>query len=163
MKNVNINSEERNTHFVQFNKHHIADIEALMAKNCLSARVFMFIVEKMDKKNACIMSSAVLTERFSVSRQSIYTAVKVLTEGRFMKTYRASGATVYVLNADVVWQDHGNMKQYAEFSGNIVIAKSEQQRLDEDGFASKIKSSSTKLVSVQKVLPKRAIKVDRAA
>lgn len=149
-----IADDERNLHFVQFNKKHLADIEALMAESPLAARIFMFIVEKMDKKNACIMSSTVLQERFDKSRQSIYLAVKVLVEGGFMRTYRASGATVYTLNADVVWQDHGNKKQFAEFTGAILIAKSEQKRIDEQGFERKIKAATTRLVTVEQTAPR---------
>jgi len=152
--NTQTSLDEKNSHFVQFNKQHLSDIEALMAESPLAARVFMFLVEKMDKKNACIMSSTVLTERFQKTRQSIYTAVKVLTTGGFLQTFRASGATVYTLNADVVWQDAGNKKQFAEFSGNIVIAKSEQHRIDEDGFERKIKARTTKLITVESVMPK---------
>lgn len=150
---TSIADEERNLHFVQFNKKHLADIEALMAESPLAARIFMFIVEKMDKRNACIMSSTVLQERFDKSRQSIYLAVRVLVDGGFMKTYRSSGATVYTLNADVVWQDHGNKKQFAEFTGSIVIARSEQKRIDEEGFMRTIKTSPTRLVTVEQTAP----------
>jgi hypothetical protein len=152
MKEINIAG--KNIHFTQINDHQLDNFADLIGLNSLAAQVFVFITKMMNKQNACIMSSKVLQERFNRGRQAIYLAVKTLTDKGFLKTSRVGGATMYYVNADVVWKNHGNKKQYAEFIGTIVIAKSEQEKIDEEGFATAIKRRSAPIVTLDKKPPR---------
>jgi len=122
---------KRNDGFVQLYKKHIKDVRLLLKRNALAADIFLFLMEKMDKHNAVAMSQKVLEEYFDKSRNTIYKALKELTDGGFVCIHRMASASVYTLNNQVVWQSWGNQKQFAEFSGNIVIAKSEQEKIEE--------------------------------
>jgi len=131
---------KRNEGFTQFYDNNLKNIRTLVDINPLALKIFLFLVEKMDRHNAVAMSQKVLEEYFEKGRTTIWRAVTVLVESGFIQVHKMANATVYAVNHQVVWKSYQNMKQYAEFSGTIILAKSEQEKMEakEKGLAVKM-------------------------
>lgn len=55
----------------------------------------------------------------------------MLESENILQIKRSGGASVYLLNPDVVWKGKGNQVQYCEFEGNIILTKKEWGDNDE--------------------------------
>lgn len=70
-------------------------------------------------------------EYFGVSKSSVRRAISLLESENILQIKRSGGASVYLLNPDVVWKGKGNQVQYCEFEGNIILTKKEWGDNDE--------------------------------
>jgi hypothetical protein len=115
-----------------------------MKVNPLSASMFLFLAEHMDKGNAVACSSRVLEEAFGVSRITVWKAVKAMKESGFVHVYKMGTTNVYTLNASVVWSSWTDGREYAVFQGSILVAGSEQEK----ELVQQIKERKVKVVDV---------------
>lgn len=120
----------KNSNFVQLYRSEIKNLRTLMSKDANAAKLFLFLTEHMGKTNAIVCSYKVLEEAMNTSRSTVYRAVKTLKELNYLKVVKIGNANVYHLNSDVVWRSWNNGKKYAELSGKILIAESEQTEIE---------------------------------
>lgn len=113
--------------FVQVNKEAYKLEDKLMSESPIAYRIFRFLVNNMDGYNAVVCSQIVLQEKFEVGRTTIYKAVKLLKDKKFLDVYKSGTTNVYSINKNIVWNSWGTNYKYAKFSANILISESEQQ------------------------------------
>lgn len=119
--------EDLNSNFVQIYRDHFSEVRWLMDKNVLACKIFLFILEHMDKKNALACSSAILEDYFGKSRSTISRAIKVLKENGFVDVLKMGNCNVYIVNQEIAWTDKGKLKQYCKFEGNMLISRKENK------------------------------------
>lgn len=121
--------EKKNYHFVQWQKRSMSDFRRLMGQNTLAAQLLVLFAEKMDKKNAIMISNDTIGLIMGVSRASITRAIRVLKNENWIQIVKISSANAYVINHKVFWQTAGNLK-YASFSAQIIASADEQDQKD---------------------------------
>lgn len=119
--------------YSRFAQQNIDRLDVLMkiADSPLATRIYLLIVKKMNQKNALVTSYQFFMEYFGVSKSSIRRAISLLESENILQIKRSGGASVYLLNPDVVWKGKGNQVQYCEFEGNIILTKKEWGDNDE--------------------------------
>lgn len=117
---------EGNNPFFQLYRHNIKIIRQTITENPMAARLFMFLVENMDNKNAILISQKALEEALDVSIRSVQMAVKYLTDREYIMVLKSGTSNVYCVNADIVWTQRADKKKYAKFEAKVYLTASEQ-------------------------------------
>lgn len=139
---------EGNPLFFQFRKHNFKMIEVLVKDNQVAARLFMFLVNNMQEPyNSLIISQDALCEVLEVSRKTVYTALKYLTDRKYIKILKSGLNNVYCVNADIVWTKRADEIYHARFNASVYLTSTEQ---DEDQKI-KIKKSFEKIIEVENI------------
>ena len=99
---------------------------ALIRKSPVAYDVYLFILDKMDQRNALVCSMSVFCEALGFSRQTISKAIKVLKERQFIDVRKSGTTNVYLLNSELAWKSWGNGYRYAEFNANVLLSESDQ-------------------------------------
>lgn len=99
---------------------------ALIRKSPVAYDVYLFILDKMDQKNALVCSMNVFCEALGFSRQTISRAIKILRERQFIDVKKSGTTNVYLLNSELAWKSWGNGYKYAEFNANVLLSASDQ-------------------------------------
>lgn len=110
----------------QINSNHSDDLIWVVKENPNAFRVFLFLLNHMDKYNAVMCSYQVLQEALDIGRTTASTAIKFLKEHGFIHVYKSGTSNVYITNPDIAWKSWGNNRQYCEFPANVLISASEQ-------------------------------------
>lgn len=118
--------------FVQISRAAMKNVRILADKSTIALKILMLLGEKMDRKNAVIISQKALCQLLNVSRQSVYTAVKLLESERWMKVMKVGTANAYILNEQVFWATDTEKRKYATFSATVITTESEQEMTAED-------------------------------
>lgn len=118
--------------FISFAQQNIdkADMMMKVANNSLAMKIYILIVSKMNKKNALIASYQFFIDYFKSSYSSVKRAIQLLKSESVLQVKRSGGATIYLLNPDVVWKGKRTQMQYCEFEANVVLTRKEWS--DED-------------------------------
>ena len=103
-------------------------IRELIGSCPVAAQILIFIIEHADHHNAVICSSKVLEEALSVSRTTIFRAVRVLQDNNYVKILKSGTSNVFVLNSEIAWKSWGKNYQHAEFSAQVILTQSEQEK-----------------------------------
>lgn len=113
--------------YSRFAQQNIDRLDVLMkiADSPLAIRIYLLIVKKMNQKNALVTSYQFFMEYFGVSKSTVRRAISILESENILQIKRNGGASIYLLNPDVVWKGKGNQIQYCEFEGNIILTKKE--------------------------------------
>ena len=121
------NDEEkgRNDNFVMFFRKHAPEIDALLKENPVAYRLFYFIANNMNHYNALVASYQVFMEALDISKATTYRSIKLLQEKGLLEIKKSGSSNIYILNQEIVWTSWANNKQYCEFTGKIMLAKSE--------------------------------------
>jgi len=111
----------------QFNRKYGKEMRWLAKKYPSAQVLLLFLLEKMDQRNALMCSYQVLQEAIGMSRQTISTAVKTLKNHNFITVFKSGGSNIYAVNKQLAWSSWGTNYEYAEFDAKIIISKSEQK------------------------------------
>lgn len=115
----------RNADFVQFTRRGMAEYRGLIDRSPVAAKLLVLMAERMDYQNALVCSSAVLEELTGLSRTTIYRAITLLREERWINVIKVGSANAYMVNSGVFWTSYGNRKHTA-FNATILATSSEQ-------------------------------------
>lgn len=124
-KNNELNKLNKN--FIQFYEKNLSNIRVLVSKNPFACEIFLFLVEKMNNKNAIICPNKVLCETFNKSKKTVERAISHLKTHGYLHVTKAGQANVFHMNPEIVWKAWDTNKKYCEFEGQILIAKSDNQ------------------------------------
>ena len=113
-----LNTDERN----------MFAIRELIGSCPVAAQILIFLIEHADRHNIILCSSKVLEEALSVSRTTIFRAVQVLQNGNYVKILKSGTSNVFVLNSEIAWKSWGKNYQHAEFSAQVILTQSEQEK-----------------------------------
>jgi hypothetical protein len=122
---------KKNNDFVQLSRKNMLAFGDLIEENPLAAKVFLFMAKYADRHNALVVSSKVLEEYTGRGRTTVWKAVSLLEEKSFLSVGKSGSSNVYFLNPHLVWNSWRNAKDYCEFSGAILLSKSENIDLEE--------------------------------
>lgn len=126
--------------FVQFSRTAMKNVRTLAEKSTIALKILMVLGEKMDKKNAIIISQKALCQLLNVSRQSVYNSMKLLEKEKWIKTMKIGTANAYFLNEQVFWSTDTQKRRYAEFSATVITTEGEQEMSAEDWDAIETKT-----------------------
>lgn len=96
-----------------------------ISDNPLAMKMYLLIVQKMDKRNALVASYDFFMQQFNTSSSSVRRAVSVLQKNDILQIKRIKGMTIYLLNPNIVWKDKGSRQQYCEFNAKIIMTGGE--------------------------------------
>lgn len=113
--------------FYQINADHSEELIWIVKENPNAFRVFLFLLDHMDKYNAVMCSYQVFQEALDIGRTTASTAIKFLKKHGFIYVYKSGTSNVYVTNPDIAWKSWGNNRKYCEFPANIILSASEQE------------------------------------
>ena len=122
--------KDLNPPFVQIYKGvGLKALQWLIKENNLASAILMFFMENMNNRNAVVCSQQLLVEEFEKSRQTIYKAIKFLTDHNYINVAKIGTANVYVVNPEIAFQDKNTKKKYVSFEGTILLSKEENKEL----------------------------------
>jgi hypothetical protein len=118
---------KKNHDFVQFTRNGLLKLSRL--KNGLAVNIFLYLAKEMDFEAKIIISQETMAEIFEVSRMSISTAIKELVKNELVQIIKTGNASIYCLNAYVVWNTYKTNLELAKFKAVVVVSKKEQAKI----------------------------------
>jgi hypothetical protein len=117
-----------NTGFSQIYDHHWAAFRTLVDEYPTALKVFTWLIEKADRRNAIIVSYATISKGLNLAERTIRNSVVYLKEKNFLTVLKSGTTNVYVLNDQIVWKDTADRKdKFSQFSAEVIITASEQE------------------------------------
>ena len=132
--------------FLQVNQDNYKAEDWLMKKSPAAYRVLRFIAKNMDNYNALICSYTVFAETLGYSRQTIFSAIKLLKEKKFIDIAKSGNTNVYLINKELYWHSYGTNYARAEFGAKIIISADEQEPAEREEI--KLKAKKYKAVEI---------------
>lgn len=120
-------SRPNTSSWLQMEKRTAGELQKLAIKNPVAMATLMFLVNRMSRSNALIISQAAIAQELSVSRRSVNTAIAVLEGHNFIETLRVAGAVSYSVNTRVAWQGVRGAR-FAHYHADIIALESEQTK-----------------------------------
>jgi hypothetical protein len=100
----------------------------LGVKAPMALAVLHFITSRMNRgTNSVIMSFEAMSSLIGVTQPTVKTAVKVLSEGKFIQILKSGKSNVYVVNHQVAWQGSRGAR-YAHFGAELIVHEKEQNK-----------------------------------
>jgi hypothetical protein len=149
--------KRKNKDFIMVFRDNMSNLRWLMKESGIASSILSFIMEHMDNYNALVCSYDVFQEYFSVSKDTVRRAIKLLKEKSFINILKSGRSNIYVVNQDIAWSSWGNQKKYCKFAGNILISKSENDEMIKSGKYKVVENFSS--VDSVKVLDNKKIKL----
>lgn len=112
--------------WAQINLKKVSVLNKLIGENPTAARVFLTMVDKMDNRNAIVISMKALSEILFLSRSTLHRSIEFLKESGLIHVYHSGSSNVYAINDDVVWKSYAANRKFSAFDAKIVLAKDEQ-------------------------------------
>jgi hypothetical protein len=113
--------------WLQIEKKTAGELQKLAIKSPVAMATLMFMVNRMSRANALVVSQAAIADELGVTRRSINTAIGVLESQNFIETVKVGGAVVYRVNTRVAWQGVRGAR-FAHFHADILALENEQDR-----------------------------------
>lgn len=111
--------------WLQFEKKAIKELQVLSIKSPAAMGTLMFMVNRMSRSNALVVSQQAIANELGITRQTVNGAIRFLSEHNFIQIVKAGGASVYVVNSRVAWQGERGAR-YAAFGADVVALEVEQ-------------------------------------
>lgn len=126
---VPLSDDERPNTFgwLQIEKKTAEELKRLALKSPVAMATLMFMVNRMSRSNALVVSQQVIADDLGVTRRSINGAISTLEAHNFLETVKVAGAVVYRVNTRVAWQGVRGAR-FAHFNADILAMESEQDR-----------------------------------
>lgn len=138
--------------FLQVNQENYKAEDWLMKTSPAAYRLFRFITQNMDNYNALMCSYRVFEESLGYKQSTIFRAVKLLKEKKFIQTVKSGTNNVYFVNKELYWHSYGTNYARAEFGAKIIVSASEQEPEEQEKIklkAKRYKSLETEEKSIE--------------
>jgi len=119
--------KEVNNNFVQFYKDSLDFVIEATRENPTALRVFFWLVQHMDNRNALVISQQALADMLDLGRTTIHVCTVYLKEKKALTVFKSGNTNVYALNSQIVWQDSADTKRYAHFDAKVYLTEKEQE------------------------------------
>ncbi len=113
--------------WAQFNLKKVSTLNKLIKENPTSARVLLTMIDKMDNRNAIVISMKALSEILLLSRSTLHRSIQFLKENELIKVYKSGSSNVYAVNDDIVWKSYATNRKFSAFDAKVIISKDEQE------------------------------------
>lgn len=117
----------KNKDFIQLSELHMSTLIKLNTENHKAFNFFMFLLEKMDRRNALIISRETLAALFGVNKVTISRWVRWCRDKKLIDIIKSGTSNVYCVNSNLAWKSGADKKQYAEFTAEVVVSRDEQE------------------------------------
>jgi hypothetical protein len=111
--------------WLQFEKKALKELQNLAMKSPAAMGTLMYMVNRMSRSNALVVSQQVIANELKCSRVTVNGAIRYLVQHNFVQAIKAGGASVYVVNSRVAWQGMRG-ERYAAFGADVIAMESEQ-------------------------------------
>lgn len=111
--------------FVQVTRGYINDLSELSSRSPSAFRLFAFLIERMTRQNAIVISQGTLAEILGYDKSTISRAVKLLKTENWVQVVKIGTSYGYLVNNRVVWRTH-NEKRYGHFGADVIVSETEQ-------------------------------------
>ena len=133
-----------NANFIQFYNDKLPFVNSMIKDDATAVRLFLFLVEHMDKRNAIIISQQAISEALELNRRTIIRCIKYLVEKKALTIFKSGTSNIYAINSQIVWRSNADGKEYALFDARVYISKSEQDPIFSSEVVSIIRKKGTK-------------------
>ncbi len=117
-----------NTGFSQVYDRHWATFRALVDDYPTALKVFTWLIEKADRRNALVASYATMSKGLGLAERTIRNSIGYLKEKNLITVLKSGTTNVYVLNDQIIWKDTADKKdKFSQFSAEVIITASEQE------------------------------------
>ena len=117
-----------NDKFVQLYVDKLDLIIEMTGENPTAVKVFVWLLQHMDKRNALVVSQEALAEAMGLHRTTIFRWTNYLKEKKAVDIVKSGSTNIYAVNAQIAWKSDANGKKYALFDAAVYISESEQDR-----------------------------------
>lgn len=116
-----------NDNFTQFYNENMHLVMKIAKENSNAMRMFFWIVQHMDNRNALVVSHGTLADALKVHRNTIINCTKYLREVKAIEVFKSGATNVYAVNKYVCWKNSADNKKYAMFGATVYISDTEQE------------------------------------
>lgn len=117
-----------NTGFSQIYDQHWATFRILIDEYPTALKVFTWLIEKADRRNALIASYSTMSKALNLAERTIRNSIGYLKEKSLITVLKSGTTNVYVLNDRIIWKDTADRKdRFSQFSAEVIITASEQE------------------------------------
>lgn len=120
--------ETVNDKFVQLYIDKLDLIIEMTDENSTAVKVFIWLLQHMDKRNALVVSQEALAEAMGLHRSTIFRCTSYLKEKKAVEIIKSGNTSIYAINAQIAWKSDANNKRYALFDAAVYVADSEQDK-----------------------------------
>jgi len=131
----------KNKDFFQLSEKFGSLFRALNEKNHKAMNLLMFLLEHMNNRNALIVSRDTLAEVLGCSKPTIDRWIKFLKDNMLISIARTGSSSIYYVNSVIAWKSGNDKRQYAQFTAEVFVSKSEQERQLDKSFEKRIELS----------------------
>jgi len=115
-----------NDKFVQLYIDKLDLIIEMTGENPTAVKIFVWLLQHMDKRNALVISQEALAEAMSLHRTTIFRCTNYLKEKKAVEIVKSGSTSIYAVNAQIAWKSDAKGKEFAMFDAAVYIAKIEQ-------------------------------------
>lgn len=113
----------RNRNFIQLYRSQLSNLRVLNNNCPMALTVLLILIEKMNKQNCIVMPVETLMKITGKSKSVIYSAIKVLSDNKFIKKIDTDSINFSVINSEVFWQDKATLKDKFELFSDPQVAE----------------------------------------
>lgn len=111
--------------WLQLEKKAAAALSKLAVKSPAAMGTLMYMVNRMSRSNALVVSQGAIAAELGLSRETINKAIRQLVAHNFIQSLKVGGSAVYVVNSRVAWQGVRGAR-YAAFGADVIALETEQ-------------------------------------
>jgi len=117
-----------NSGFSQIYDQHWSTFRALVDAYPTALKVFTWLIEKADKRNALVASYTTMSKGLGLHERTIRNSIGYLKEKKLITVLKSGNMNVYYLNDQIIWKDTADRKdKFSQFSAEVIITASEQE------------------------------------
>jgi len=123
---------QKNHGFVQLTRANLGDLRELAIQSITAFEIISYMVEKMNRQNAIIVSQETLAKLTGKSLITIKRSIAHLEKHKWLKILKVGTANAYVINSKIFWTSTREGR-YAAFHAQVITSEAEQrQPIDEN-------------------------------
>jgi DNA-binding transcriptional MocR family regulator len=118
---------KRQAEFVQLYRSAMRAMRKLALEAPMAHAVLYVLLERINERNALVVSNATLCKLTGKSRATITRAIAELRSRNYIETLRAGNLTVIVVNQRVAWTTDTALRgRLAVFDARVIVSEDEQ-------------------------------------
>jgi Fe2+ or Zn2+ uptake regulation protein len=126
VKNTSKKKLGENNNFVMFFRDEMHSLQKIAVEDGKALSVLMLLTEHMDQTNSLIVSRDAIAEILEMSVPTVDRKLKFLRDKNFITVIKSGTSNIYTVNSKIAWTTYANQKQYAKFTSNVLVSKTEQ-------------------------------------
>jgi DNA-binding transcriptional ArsR family regulator len=115
-----------NNNFVMFFREEMHSLQKIAIQDGKALSILMLLTEHMDNTNSLIVSRDAIAEILEMSVPTVDRKLKFLRDKNFITVIKSGTSNIYTVNSKIAWTTYANQKQYAKFTSNVLVSRTEQ-------------------------------------